>query len=284
MEPGDEERLMQIENRLRRAIQDRSEPLEQVLEQIRSPSWMALRHARALRDEGQSREARERCTRMLAALEERQLPQRYPAVLELAAEIQMVLGSAWTAEGEGRKAEVELLAAVERLEALEALLVERGAREWARAVRISRAGALTSLAVNANVKLLEPERALEFFERAHALHQDDFSRLLLACYRARSGQSAEARALLADVPVAPPFYYNLACTHALLGEHQRALELLERDLRENHASEGSLRRQREWAREDPDLASLRDDPRFRFLVGEEDLGPSTALPPEGESR
>jgi hypothetical protein len=59
----------------------------------------------------------------------------------------------------------------------------------------------------------------------------------------------------------------MACTHALLGETEVALEWLKRDLEENHGSPGARARQQEWARSDPDLASLRGDPRFEALVG-----------------
>ena len=94
--------------------------------------------------------------------------------------------------------------------------------------------------------------------------------VLLACYRARSGRDSEARAALAEVPHAPRLYYNLACTYALLGEVERALEYLERELLENQSSPGARARQRLWARTDPDLVSLREDPRFAHLVGADD--------------
>ena len=101
------------------------------------------------------------------------------------------------------------------------------------------ADTLVSLAVNANVKAGDPERAREYFERAYLLRQDDFMRIMLACYRARSGLADEARELIRDVPESPRGYYNLACTHALLGEKQRALEFLEADFAENRISAGA---------------------------------------------
>jgi adenylate cyclase len=64
----------------------------------------------------------------------------------------------------------------------------------------------------------------------------------------------------------PAFYYNLACTYALLGEVGLALDYLARDFEENHRTRGSRLRQVEWAREDPDLANLRSDPRFERLL------------------
>ena len=128
------------------------------------------------------------------------------------------------------------------------------------------AEALTSLAVNSNVKLGRPDEAVAWVERAHALRDDSWSRLLLACYRARAGRADEARALLRRVRPSPSLHYNLACTHALLGETDAALAWLERDLDPLSSSPGALRRQKDWAAQDPDLASLRDDSRFKALV------------------
>jgi len=67
--------------------------------------------------------------------------------------------------------------------------------------------------------------------------------------------------------VIPGNYYNLACTYALLGDADTALDFLRRDLDEKGASSGARERQEEWARADPDLESLRGDPRFAALVG-----------------
>jgi tetratricopeptide (TPR) repeat protein len=54
--------------------------------------------------------------------------------------------------------------------------------------------------------------------------------------------------------------YNLACAEALLGETDDALA----HLREAIAGDPGIV---DWAREDEDLASIRDDPRFAELVG-----------------
>ena len=126
--------------------------------------------------------------------------------------------------------------------------------------------ALVSLAVNANVRMGDPDRAAVYYEQAYALRQDEFMRALLACYRARAGREEEARALIAAIRPGPGTWYNLACTHALLGDVERALDLLEVELRLGHATEESRDKQKVWAAEDPDLAALRDSPRFRRLV------------------
>ncbi len=242
---------------------------EKPLADQRSASWFALTTARRLRDAGRGADARALLARARRDLDASGAAQRWLWGIELVAEIEAATGASFTDDEEPQRAEVELLRAVDRLKALEDLLRERGAPERAiDAVRTQRANALVSLAVNANVRMGQPERALEHFEAAWALRQDEFTRVLLACYRARSGRTAEARAALATVAPGPGNYYNLACAWALLGERDTALRWLEKELRENHAPGGGLERQKAWARKDPDLASLRGDPRFLELVGE----------------
>ncbi len=73
------------------------------------------------------------------------------------------------------------------------------------------------------------------------------------------------RALQADLQLArlrpdkPIVWYNLACSYALLGMTDRAFEALERSLRLGYGHFAHLRR-------DPDLKSLRRDPRFARLL------------------
>jgi tetratricopeptide (TPR) repeat protein len=55
-------------------------------------------------------------------------------------------------------------------------------------------------------------------------------------------------------------HYQLACFHALAGQHEPALEHLAR------ATE-SQPRTKAWAREDEDFDSIRDDPAFERIVG-----------------
>ncbi len=57
----------------------------------------------------------------------------------------------------------------------------------------------------------------------------------------------------------PQVLYNVACVYALLGEADRAIDCLERSLTHGWG-------QRQWMEHDPDLASLRDHPRFKALV------------------
>jgi Flp pilus assembly protein TadD len=54
-------------------------------------------------------------------------------------------------------------------------------------------------------------------------------------------------------------YYNLACAYARLGNSEKAIEELGRAITAGFAN-------RRVMAEDPDLASLRSDPRFRTLL------------------
>ncbi len=235
---------------------------------LRIPGSAALWFAQDLTEEGRGGEARQVARRLEEDIESRGISNWWFYVgHERIARAQLLQGSAYTDEGLGEEAEEVLLRAVERIEDIEKQLLENGASQAAvSGFRNMQASALVSLAVNANVKLEAPERAREYYERAYAIRKDEFMRTLLACYRARSGADTEARALLRTIRPGPGTWYNLACTHALLGDVEEALEYLRSELEQNHATSASRTRQQEWAAGDPDLASLRDDPRFKRLV------------------
>lgn len=83
---------------------------------------------------------------------------------------------------------------------------------------------------NALSQVGDRERSLEWADRAQALEPDE-----------------------------PQVLYNVACVYALLGESDRALDALERSV-----TRGWF--QREWMGHDPDLAPIREHPRFQALV------------------
>jgi hypothetical protein len=60
----------------------------------------------------------------------------------------------------------------------------------------------------------------------------------------------------------------MACTYALCGDVELALDCLRREFEENQVSPDAAAKQRAWARRDPDLAKLRGDARFEALVRE----------------
>ncbi len=77
------------------------------------------------------------------------------------------------------------------------------------------------------IRLGEPEAGLEWAERATKIDPDDAG-----------------------------IQYNVACLYALEGEKDRAFECLENAVKAGFAH-------REWVEKDPDLDSLRNDPRFK---------------------
>lgn len=265
--PQLENELAMLSLAIRRLREElRNVPLSERFYELRQPAATALQYAGSLRGEGRHEPSREVAERFFEALEAAELPQQYPWAVRLAAQAQLSIGGSHSDAERPAEAETHLLEALDLLEGLKTFFDERGAAGAARAVDNDIAEALVSLAVNANVKGKDPEKALGYFERAYAIRQDDFMRVLLACYRARSGKAEEARELIRDVPESPRGYYNLACTHALLGDIGEALRFLEKDFRTNRASAAALEKQKAWARSDPDLAALQDDPRFEALT------------------
>jgi tetratricopeptide (TPR) repeat protein len=233
----------------------------------RVPTDAALRLCEGLRAEGRTEASRALAQHLIDDLRGAGEVLRAAWGEELMARGEVAIAAAWMDDDEPKKAESLYLSALQRLEVLERESTERGVAPAGLAVlQVQRADVLLGLAVNANVKLRSHETAVEYFERAWALRQDDFMRVLLACYRARAGRHAEARAVLRDVPVSPSNFYNLACTYALLGERELALDFLGRALDELKATPGQLERQKTWARGDPDLETLRGEARFEALV------------------
>jgi len=237
------------------------------------------RLALELRSEGRAAEARALAERALATM--RSAPLGTAAILDEwnASRFEALRGDTFMDENRPREAEQAFLAAVARLETIEQEIESRrGASDPEQRRQIEaqldmlrgrRAGALLSLAVNANVRMGDQARALAYFERAYVLDQSPSMEVLRACYRARSGRAEEARTVLRKVVPSASLYYNIACTHALMGEKGPALDFLERDFSENYPTAGARARQVEWAKKDPDLASLRGEPRFeRLMAGE----------------
>ena len=113
----------------------------------------------------------------------------------------------------------------------------------------------------------DPDRAAAYYERAYALRQDEFMRTLLASTaRATARRRRRPGPLVAAIGrVAAPGTTSPVRT-LWLGDVERALDLLEIELRLGHATDESRDKQKVWAAEDPDLAALRDSPRFRRLV------------------
>lgn len=106
--------------------------------------------------------------------------------------------------------------------------------------------------------------AIAASERYLELNPDDVrAHYMRAGAYAELGESEPAmRSVEAAIALAPEdssVLYNAACMYGLLGRGDRALELLERAM-----ETGTLHR--DWVERDPDLALLRDEPRFRALL------------------
>jgi TolB-like protein/Flp pilus assembly protein TadD len=110
------------------------------------------------------------------------------------------------------------------------------------------------------------ERALASIERALALNPTDSRALYLGSSvlheRGDAVKSEEwiRRAVQSD-PNNPLMLYNVGCFYATVGKAAQALDHLER------AMELGMRNV-DWLLTDPDLASVRDDPRFAALIKE----------------
>lgn len=113
--------------------------------------------------------------------------------------------------------------------------------------------------------VLEPERYLLRLAREHLEHHPDDTRALClgaqACRVLEAPDEAEALARRAREidPEETCTLYNTACLRATQGRSGEALDLLEQAARSGY-------RHRAWAEHDPDLAPLRQHPRFRALL------------------
>jgi len=104
----------------------------------------------------------------------------------------------------------------------------------------------------------------EFLGRAHARHPQNFEVLAeLATVLTRLGRFEDGLAadqqLVVLAPDDPTVHYNLACSLALLGRVESALDTLERALALGYVD-------LEHLLTDPDLSNLQESPRFRALT------------------
>jgi len=110
----------------------------------------------------------------------------------------------------------------------------------------------------------ELEAALKDYRQALELQPDYGSaRMSLFGLLTKMGKTTEAgeHEELARSFAEDASEYNRACFESLCGNDEEALDLLEASLEKGRPS-------KDWARQDPDLENLWDDPRFKILVGE----------------
>jgi tetratricopeptide (TPR) repeat protein len=99
---------------------------------------------------------------------------------------------------------------------------------------------------------IEPDEFWPWLYLGHAQRDlGDYEAAIEATENAMSVEIGEKEYNLAQ--------YNLACYNALLGRIDEAMDYLKTALENDESL-------REWAREDSDLDSLRNDPGFEFLV------------------
>jgi Flp pilus assembly protein TadD len=108
------------------------------------------------------------------------------------------------------------------------------------------------------------KKTVAVIEKHLELHPDDTRALDLgAGVQARLGNREAALKWAAKAstidPENPSVLYNVACTHAALGEIEQAIDYLEQSVSSGMA-------QVEWLENDPDLESLRDNERFKSLL------------------
>ena len=110
------------------------------------------------------------------------------------------------------------------------------------------------------------EEAIAEYQRAIELDKNNAAAYssLAACYR-KLGREAEygIQIKIARELMAKESEYSRACLEAISGNVEEALALLQVALEKRQESLA-------WARRDPDFDFIRDDPRFKALVGSEE--------------
>lgn len=115
-------------------------------------------------------------------------------------------------------------------------------------------------------------KALPVIERYLELNPDDARAITMAAVCcSRLGDRVRGLEWAQQATVVDPedanVSYNVACLLALEGERDQAIELLQRAFRVGFA-------RRDWVEQDPDLESLRSDPRFQAMVGARGVRPA----------
>jgi len=107
------------------------------------------------------------------------------------------------------------------------------------------------------------DEALTFAENAHQYAPDDVNYLVfLAAIHKKLGHQAEFSryASQARESLKSDDWYNLACLESVCRNTDAAIENLRQAAQQDKFNP-------DWAREDPDLEWIRDDPRFKEIVG-----------------
>jgi len=123
------------------------------------------------------------------------------------------------------------------------------------------------LALLLHEKLHSLEEAEIAYRQAIALAPDDpffygglISLLVQHSFGSRRAEALPFSEKMRALFVASESWYGLATLDAILGNIEPAMEYLKQAAR-------AVNFDRQWARNDPDLSSIRDDPRFDEIIG-----------------
>lgn len=153
---------------------------------------------------------------------------------------------------------------------------EKAARLFIRASEVNPADyqspGFLSMAYRSLGRIEQGQRAdadcLELIQRHVLLNPDDARALSFGAYSLAEAGNPEQAVEWAELALQtrdnePHYLYNAACVYTVLGNADRAIELLERAVELGWGD-------RAWIENDADLASLRDDPRFIALLARMD--------------
>ena len=104
------------------------------------------------------------------------------------------------------------------------------------------------------------------YERYHRAYPDDLNTMIYTVYVfITSGDTLKAFNLLEEMVKRNDdkdmmLLYNISCGYSRLGDKKRSLDLLEHVLK-------AMPLQKEYAKHDRDFDAIKDDPRFKKLVG-----------------
>jgi tetratricopeptide (TPR) repeat protein len=104
-------------------------------------------------------------------------------------------------------------------------------------------------------------RALELYQKSYELQPRIKPLIGMAGVTRHLGDEAQASKYVEQARALSPDDYNLACLETISGNTEAAIEHLRAALEKQPS-------QRDWARRDPDFDFIRDDPRFKALLGE----------------
>ena len=109
----------------------------------------------------------------------------------------------------------------------------------------------------------DTDRAIKNYQESLQIKpNDNHARISLFSLLKKLGKNTQAdeHEKLARELVTKENEYNQACFEAICGNTEKALDLLKIAMEKGQST-------KEWAKKDPDFENLRDEPRFKEIVG-----------------